>query len=154
MAVDEFFPRIQNFLCCIDMRNGIVFIAIISFLASIADIVYGSFSLHEMSVSKTSVGTILIYTIMLMSLGFFEFLLSLFLLYGVCKYETAHLFVYLWLKVIGNILLFISMVLAFMVHKWIGVGLVVELVCSIYFFFCIHSYYKRMRTYYRKSISY
>lgn len=85
MTLDDCLPRFQNFLCCMDIRNGIIFSGIINFLASIADVVLGSLSLNEITKSKTSVGTALIYTIMMMAMGFFELLLALFLLNGVCK---------------------------------------------------------------------
>lgn len=145
MTCDDCLPRFQSFLCCIDIRNGIIFTGILNFFASVADIALSALSLHTLAKSTNSVGTTLIYSIMLMSLGLFELLLACFLLNGVCKvstfdrfankdkylniyqYETAHLFVYLWLKVIGIILMFISMVLAFMVNKWIGTYLIVSL---------------------------
>lgn len=89
MAIDDCLPRFQNFLCCIDIRNGIVFIGILNFLASVADVVLSSFSLHTLSKStKNSVGITLIYAIMLMSLGLFELLLACFLLNGVCKVRS------------------------------------------------------------------
>lgn len=145
MTCDDCLPRFQSFLCCIDIRNGIIFTGILNFFGSIADIALSALSLHTLAKSTNSVGTTLIYSIMLMSLGLFELLLACFLLNGVCKvstfdgfvnkdkyliiyqYETAHLFVYLWLKVIGIILMFISMVLAFLVNKWIGTYLIVSL---------------------------
>lgn len=169
MAFDDCFPRLQSFLCCIDIRNGIIFIGIVNFLASIANIVLSAFSLNTITKTHSNhIGITLIYAIMLMSLGLFELLLACFLLNGICKvnyvccdsfknliilfcqYETAHLFVYLWLKIIGIIVLFISMILAFLVNKWIGTYLIVNLgknlkiyvknflmiiFCSLYFIF-------------------
>lgn len=85
MAIDDCLPRFQSFLCCIDIRNGIIFIGIVNFLASAADIVLSSFALHSLPKSTNSVGISLIYAIMLMSLGLFELLLACFLLNGVCK---------------------------------------------------------------------
>uniref|UniRef100_A0A336LIF1 CSON002382 protein n=1 Tax=Culicoides sonorensis TaxID=179676 RepID=A0A336LIF1_CULSO len=111
------------------LRNGIIFIGIMSLTTSITNVVLSSITLTKLPKSD-SVGVMLVYAIMLMTLGLFELLLSGFLLNGICKYETAHLFVYLWLKIIAIILLVISMVLAFIVTQWIGVYCVVNLVCT------------------------
>lgn len=133
----------KKFLGCIDLRNGIITIGIITCLTSLGTIISSALMLFSLS------GTGIICGIILAALAVLDFGAALILFNGVCRvnynnceylqelrmthvfillqYEDSRLKIYLIIKALLIILLVVGMIMAFITKMWMGVYCLIQL---------------------------
>ena len=120
--------------CCVDLRTGAIVIAVLDILNG-----FGNFSQGA---------TGIVSGIALLVAGALP-------LYGAIKYHQMAVLVYLILEVIGIILLLIMAILVFVAGAQYGdigavaiIGVVIFIVAALHFYFwlCVYSFYKGLKS--------